>query len=96
MWEEERNFRTTASRCYNLYTCRSTDWEKKACKYFWPTPFSSIYTEYGRKCEAKVREVYSNNLKVRVVKRGLIICKNDSFLGYSPDGIMVDEHGIAS
>lgn len=39
LWEKERQFRITGSRCYGLFTYQKDNWEEKAFKYFWPKGF---------------------------------------------------------
>lgn len=40
-WQQERQFRITASRCYSLFTYQKNDWDIKASKYFWPKGFTT-------------------------------------------------------
>lgn len=55
-WEEERKYRVTGSRCYDLYTFSKNDWEEKCSKYFFPKHFSNIYTKHSIKCEPMARK----------------------------------------
>lgn len=41
LWQQERQFRITASRCYSIFTYSKNDWIKKAATYFWPKGFTS-------------------------------------------------------
>lgn len=41
IWQKERQFRITGSRCYSLYTYSKGDWKTKAQKYFWPKSFTN-------------------------------------------------------
>lgn len=93
-WKNERKFRITGSRCYNLYTYSKHDWENKSIKYFWPTEFKTKATNHGNKFEAEAREAYMNECLLHVEECGLIICKNEPWLAYSPDGVVIKDSKV--
>jgi hypothetical protein len=95
-WKKARKFRITGSRCYSVYTYSKLDWGKKACTFFWPTPYTNDNMLHGIKYEDLARKIYHNqNRHVTIIQTGLIVHKKNPFLGYSPDGIIF-ENGIAT
>lgn len=91
-WFKERQFRVTASRCYELYTYSLSDWPTKARKYFWPKKFSNKYTDHGIKYEAIARNCYTTNENDDVIQTGLIISNQQKWLACSPDGIVFKDN----
>ncbi|XP_044754717.1 uncharacterized protein LOC123313774 [Coccinella septempunctata] len=88
LWEQERKFRVTGSRCYDLYTYSKNDWEEKCRSYFYPKQFSSVYTRHGIKYEPLARDIFEKTTGLPVLKMGLIMCRSEPWLAYSADGII--------
>lgn len=90
-WHKERRFWITGSTCYQLYTYTSNknpDWQKKCDSFFSPKNFRSEYTDYGKKTEGEARECFRKFTNKLVVETGLIICQQNPWLAYSPDGVI--------
>lgn len=92
-WHNARQFRITGSRCYELYTYKGTCWETKSQKYFWPKSFTNKYVKHGLKYEKDARTAFVNKTGHRVVECGMVISPQNKWLGFSPDGIVVDGNG---
>ncbi|XP_044595874.1 uncharacterized protein LOC123272917 [Cotesia glomerata] len=91
VWIKERQLRITASDAYKLFTYRKNknpDWKKKSVDYFFGESFSNANTKYGLENESIAREAYEAKMSVEVVHCGLIISKENPWLGGSPDGII--------
>lgn len=94
---EEREYRITGSICYQLYTYtkkKRTDdeWINKFHKTCSPKDFRSQFTEHGKVTEQEARETFAKNLRnAEIVEIGLVVSKLNPWLGYSPDGIVVQE-----
>lgn len=98
-WDAERQFRITGSRCYALFTynniSRTEDqWSLKASKYFWPKLFTNKYVQHGINYENIARKMYSEKYKVNVVECGLVTNKKNPWLGYTPDGVILNKKMI--
>lgn len=94
LWQEERQFRVTGSRCYELYTYtrnKNPNWKKKCHNYFYPVNFKSEFTEYGRKTEFSARNAFSKASRQKIIEIGLVISKPNPWLAYSSDGIIVND-----
>ncbi|KAI4455393.1 exonuclease phage-type/recb c-terminal domain-containing protein [Holotrichia oblita] len=89
-WFKERQFRITASRCYELYTYSLNEWEKKATKYFWPKKFCNKYVDHGVQFESAARDCYIASSNCQVIQSGLIISSQQKWLACSPDGIVFE------
>ncbi|KAI4455552.1 exonuclease phage-type/recb c-terminal domain-containing protein [Holotrichia oblita] len=89
-WFKERQFRITASRCYELYTYSLNEWEKKAAKYFWPKKFCNKYVDHGVQFESAARDCYIASSNCQVIQSGLIISSQQKWLACSPDGIVFE------
>lgn len=90
-WHKERRFRITGSTCYHLFTYTSNknpDWEKKCDSFFSPKNFRSEYTDYGKKTEGEARECFKKATSKDIIETGLIICQQNPWLAYSPDGVI--------
>nr|CAI5821344.1 unnamed protein product [Callosobruchus analis] len=74
LWNQERQFRITGSKCYSIYTFSKDNWEKNVSNCFWPKKFSSKYTEHGKKFEQEAREIYCSRNGYKVIQLGLVIC----------------------
>lgn len=96
-WKKERQFRVTGSRCYALYTYtkkKTANWEQKSQKYFYPKAFKKIVAmKHGIKYEPSARIAYEDYTGVKVTKIGLVVSEINPWLGYSPDGVTLDENG---
>lgn len=93
LWQKERQFRVTGSRCYELYTYtrnKNPNWKKKCHDYFYPVNFKSEFSEYGRKTESSARNAFSEAY-TKVIEIGLVVSKHNPWLSYSPDGIIVND-----
>lgn len=90
-WYDQRKFRVTGSRVYGLYTYSGNDWENKSIKYFYPKNFTNKFIKHGIKYEAEARDVFKEKTGFMVTECGLIISHSNPWLGYSPDGIIMDE-----
>lgn len=100
-WSNVRQFRITGSRCYSIYTYyqnlkTNSNWETKSSRYFWPKSFTSKFTQHGIKFENIVREMYTKNTGQNVSKCGFLTSKIEKWLGYSPDGIILDSENYPS
>jgi hypothetical protein len=94
-WIKVRQFRITGSRCYSTFTYNhniktNSDWEKKSSHYFWPKSFTSKFTQHGVKFENRVRKLYAKISGQNITKCGLLTSEIEKWLGYSPDGIILD------
>ncbi|XP_074102626.1 uncharacterized protein LOC141529811 [Cotesia typhae] len=93
VWQNERKFRITGSRCYELYTYRKNlkpDWQKKSLKYFYPSTISNAAINHGLKFESDARKAYEKYAGVNVFQCGLVVPENNPWLGYSPDGVIFE------
>uniref|UniRef100_A0A2S2PE25 YqaJ viral recombinase domain-containing protein n=1 Tax=Schizaphis graminum TaxID=13262 RepID=A0A2S2PE25_SCHGA len=95
-WHQIRQFKITGSRCYSLFTyytaSKKTDaqWALKASKYFWPNTFSNKFVKHGIKYESVAIELFARDSKQKIVPCGFVTSYNYPWLGYSPDGIIVN------
>jgi hypothetical protein len=95
-WKEERKFRITSFRCYELYTYannKKPNWERKSLNYFYPKEHSNKYVQHEIQNEPIAREVYENNYQLKVHQCGLVVSNNNPWLACSPDGVILDENG---
>lgn len=98
-WEAERQFRITGSRCYALFTYNNVprteeQWSLKASKYFWPKSFTNKYVKHGIAYEDVARKIYTEKFRLNVVECGLVTNKNNPWLGYTPDGVILNGNMI--
>lgn len=92
-WFHERLFRVTGSRIYELFTYNiDGDWKHKCKRYFFPKNFTNKYVQYGQKYEQEARNVFTENTGLNIHQFGLITSSINSWLGYSPDGIIFNEN----
>ena len=94
-WKNERKFRFTASN-FGLISNRKRHHETLVNNLLHPTPFTSRFTAHGNKYESvALREYqkYMHTIKkpVLVYKSGLVISREDPYLGASPDGKVIDK-----
>ncbi|XP_072764415.1 uncharacterized protein [Anoplolepis gracilipes] len=88
-WKEERIFRITSSRCYELYTYtnnKKPNWERKSLNYFYPKEHFNKYVRHEIQNEPIAREIYENHFQLKVHQCSLIISNNNPWLACSPDG----------
>lgn len=90
-WHNQRQFRITGSRCYSIYTYALNDWAKTSAKYFWPKKFSSRYTDHGIQHENAARTAYEETIAGIVFVPGFIVSEKHPWLGFSADGIIMEE-----
>lgn len=93
--KKERQFRITGLRCYALYTYtknKTPNWEQKSQQYFYPKVFKKTAIKHGIKYESSARTVYEDYI-IKVKQIGLVVPEINPWLGYSPDGIILDENG---
>lgn len=90
-WYEQRQYRVTGSRIYELYTYSGQDWETKSLKYFFPKSLTNKFVKHGIKFESEAREVFTAETGLEVVECGMVISASNPWLGYSPDGIIMEE-----
>lgn len=94
-WKTVKQFRITGSRCYSLYTYNKTPkteqkWALKASRYFWPKPFTNKYVKHGIEFKNFARQLYSKNTNTKIHECGFITHSISPWLGYSPDGVILD------
>nr|CAI5848188.1 unnamed protein product [Callosobruchus analis] len=89
-WHEARKYRITGSRCYEIYTYRGMDWEIKSKKYFWPKSFTNKYVKHGQMYEKPARESFISKTGHIVRECGMITSAGDKWLGFSPDGVVLN------
>ncbi|VVC28687.1 Restriction endonuclease type II-like,YqaJ viral recombinase,Exonuclease, phage-type/RecB, C- [Cinara cedri] len=76
-------------------TVRSDDeWATKFSKYFWSLPLSNKFVEHGIQYELTARELYIQNTEYVVVLRGLISSDKVPWIGYSPEGVILNNDKI--
>ena len=94
-WLKERQYRITGSTCYNLFTYsknKKEDWKKKCDDTFSQKTFKSAFTEYGKNTEEEARDAFIKVIQKTVFKTGLIVSKQNPWLGYSPNGLIFKEN----
>lgn len=89
-WHNARKYRITGSRCYEIFTYGGANWMTKAKKYFWPKSFVNKFIKHGLKYENAARRAFIKNTGKMVTECGMIICPQNKWLGFSPDGIVMD------
>ncbi|CAI6376997.1 unnamed protein product [Macrosiphum euphorbiae] len=67
-------------------------WALKASRYFWPKLFTNKFVKYGLQYENIARDLYSKEFNTNILECGLVIDVNNPWLGYSPDGVIIDEY----
>lgn len=96
-WIKERQKRITGSVCYTLYTYsrnKSPDWHKKLNALYSANFGGNYATEYGNEMEKRAREAYSHITGYKVVTPGLIVDKDESWLAFSPDGVVSSNENL--
>lgn len=96
-WKKKRQFRITGSRCYALYTYtknKTPNWEQKSQQYFYPKVFKKTAAiKHGIKYVPSARTIYENYTGIKVKQIGLVVPEINPWLGYIPDGVILDENG---
>lgn len=93
VWLEARKFRITGSRCYEIYTYRQDNWNKKAVTYFFPkSQIKNKYISHGLKYENDARLAYIALTGLDVREFGFVVPKDNLWLGYSPDGVIFENN----
>lgn len=93
VWLKLRQFRITGSRIYDIFTYsknNAPNWEKKSKSYFWPKSFTNKFIKYGKKFESVARNKYIEKTGNNVVECGLLLHDLEKWVGYSPDGVVVN------
>lgn len=98
-WESCRQFRITGSRCYGLYTYHKTPktdakWSLKASRYLWPKSFTNKFVKHGIQYESDAKHVYIKNTNQTILECGLVTNPSNPWLGYTPDGVIVDDKNV--
>lgn len=93
-WKDERKFRFTASN-FGLIRDRKRHHETLVKNLLNPKPFSSRYTNHGRKYEPVALEKYQKYMMsirrpIYILKSGLVVSPESPFLGASPDAKVID------
>ncbi|KAK4882490.1 hypothetical protein RN001_005809 [Aquatica leii] len=91
-WHSERQFRITGSRIYEIYTYNGKDWLNKSLKYFYPKTFTNKYVRHGLTHETSARTTFVEATGLSVLQCGLVVSEGNPWLGYSPDGLVVDNN----
>ena len=73
---------------------KNPNWKKKSEKYFYPKAFKkTMAIKHGIKNEPLARKACETEMGVKVIQLGLVLPRENSWLGYSPDGVTLDENG---
>ncbi|XP_044764327.1 uncharacterized protein LOC123320899 [Coccinella septempunctata] len=87
-WHEQRKYRVTGSRIYELFTYSKNEWENKSKKYFYRGSLHNKYTKHGVKFESEPKEAFIAQTSFHVVDCGMVVSNSNPWLGYSPDGVI--------
>jgi hypothetical protein len=68
--------------------------EKNSFFFFFQKKAYGDAIEHGKKYEAEAFAAYAMSCSDIVVSAGFVICKKFPWLGYSPDGIVVNSSGV--
>lgn len=79
---------------YNKTKKTDEQWALKASRYFWPKSFTNKYVKNGLEYESTARNLYSKQSNQTVLECGLITDQNNPWLGYTPDGVVVNNENI--
>lgn len=93
IWHEERKFRITGSRIYEIFTYSGNNWTDKNEKYFNPKHFTNKFIAHGLAHEDAARQRFIEATNKTVYTFGLIVPSNNNWLGYSPDGVIFHGRG---
>jgi YqaJ-like viral recombinase domain len=93
-WSKERKIRITASVCYSIFTYsknKKPDWDKKIGSIHRSVNTESVI--YGKVTEKLAFERYKKD-EPSVKNTGLCVNPKQSWLGCSPDGVIVSKNKI--
>lgn len=93
-WFNERKHRITASKCYSLFTYsfnKSADWDNKINSYLNPKELKHPNLEFGRQNEKNALLAYTTETNKEVTHFGLFVHPSASWMGCSPDGIVIND-----
>lgn len=89
-WQKQRKFRITGSRCYQIFTYKQSNWKQKSISYFWPKSFTNKFVRHGIAQEGNARNKYTQITGNLVEETGFIVSSSSPWIGYSPDGVIID------
>lgn len=96
-WLHQRKIRITSSCAYPFVTYvtnKSPNWDNKIMKHLNNEFQGNESTNHGVQSEPKARVCYERKTGLTVVQAGLLVNPCVSWLGYSPDGIVLNENKI--
>lgn len=94
-WMWERRVRITCSKAYQLYTYvsnKNPEWHNKIRKFVLDSFKGNSNTRHGNLMEKNAIQAYTRQLDYEVTRMGLLINPSISWLGFSPDGIVLNSH----
>lgn len=94
LWIQERKKRITASNAYTYFTYarnKNADWDKKILDHLISSFQGNADTKHGLECEKDAVKVYEELTKNKVTKMGLVVNPAVPWLGFTPDGIVMDK-----
>lgn len=95
-WREARKLRITGYKCYSFKTYRhnaKANWDSRYQSVYHSTFMGCAATRHGKKYEGFARDAYRVGEKVTVFETGAVVRSELPWLGYSPDGIVLDKSG---
>ncbi|XP_055626346.1 uncharacterized protein LOC129768612 isoform X1 [Toxorhynchites rutilus septentrionalis] len=99
-WKKERSRRITSSSAYSVYTYytnqpdKNKNWKSKILSMVTPKHLSTPAIVHGIRCESKAIAAYERDYRKNVWSCGFVIPPHISWLGCSPDGIVINEGRI--
>ena len=87
----------TASKAYQFIAYlnnKQANWEQKINKFLNENFKGNSNTNHGVRCEPKAREKYAEDTKCVIKPSGLLVHPQIPWLGYSPDGLVLNSHII--
>ncbi|XP_064472617.1 uncharacterized protein LOC135387264 [Ornithodoros turicata] len=94
-----RKTRITGTTSYRLYTYKGSEWKKKTAATLLSSFAGNPNTRYGNQMEQRAREVYMEQTNstaveyscgVQLVECGLVVPAKNPWIGYTPDGIVMN------
>lgn len=95
LWIQERKKRITASNAYGFFTYtknKKPDWDKTISSYLNSSFKGNADTKHGLQSEDDAVRAYEKATGATVTKMGLLVNPAVSWLGFSPDGIVIDQN----
>ncbi|KAL1488561.1 hypothetical protein ABEB36_015024 [Hypothenemus hampei] len=95
-WHKARKVRQTASKAraqYTYYFNKNPDWDKRYQEVFHSTFTGNEDTVRGLRCEALVKDLYSEILGCTILESGLFVRPELPWLSASLDGTIIDKKG---